>query len=55
MKKYNLAIVGVTGLVGRMFLKILDEYHFPFRPICFHRIPYIIQGNQHTYGKQLPL
>ena len=36
MKKYNLAIVGVTGLVGRMFLKILDEYHFPFHQLLLY-------------------
>lgn len=26
MKKYNIAIVGATGLVGRKFLEIIDEY-----------------------------
>lgn len=35
-EKYNLAIVGVTGLVGRMFLKILDEYHFPFHQLLLY-------------------
>lgn len=29
MKKINLAIVGVTGMVGRMFLKVLEERDFP--------------------------
>ncbi|MEJ5244275.1 MAG: aspartate-semialdehyde dehydrogenase [Bacteroidota bacterium] len=29
MKKVNLAIVGVTGLVGRTFLKVLEERNFP--------------------------
>ena len=29
MKKYNIAIVGATGLVGQMFLKIIDEYKIP--------------------------
>ena len=29
MKKYNLAIVGATGMVGRTFLKILEERNFP--------------------------
>ena len=29
MKKYNLAIVGATGLVGRTILKILEEKNFP--------------------------
>ncbi len=29
MKKYNVAIVGATGLVGLTFLKVLEEYRFP--------------------------
>ncbi len=29
MKKYNFAIVGVTGLVGRTFLEVLEEYKLP--------------------------
>lgn len=29
MKKYNLAIVGVTGAVGQTFLRILTERNFP--------------------------
>lgn len=29
MKKVNLAIVGATGLVGRTFLKVLEERNFP--------------------------
>ncbi len=29
MKKYNVAVVGATGLVGRTFLKVLEEYDFP--------------------------
>ena len=28
-KKYNIAIVGATGLVGRTFIQILEEYQFP--------------------------
>jgi aspartate-semialdehyde dehydrogenase len=30
MKNINLAIVGATGMVGRTFLKILEERDFPF-------------------------
>jgi len=30
MKNPNLAIVGVTGMVGRTFLKVLEERDFPF-------------------------
>ena len=25
MKKYNIAVVGATGMVGRTFLKVLEE------------------------------
>ena len=29
MQKINLAVVGVTGLVGRTFLKVLEEKNLP--------------------------
>ena len=29
MKKYNIAIVGATGMVGRTFLRVLEERNFP--------------------------
>ena len=29
MKKYNVAVVGATGVVGSTFLKVLKEYNFP--------------------------
>lgn len=29
MKKYNIAVVGATGVVGSMFLEVLKEYNFP--------------------------
>lgn len=29
MKKINLAVVGATGNVGRMILKVLEEKDFP--------------------------
>ena len=29
MKKYKVAVVGATGLVGSTFLKVLKEYDFP--------------------------
>ena len=29
MKKYNIAIVGATGMVGRTFLKVLEEVDLP--------------------------
>ena len=31
MKKVNVAIVGATGVVGRTFLKILEERKFPIK------------------------
>ncbi len=39
MKKYNIAIVGATGLVGRTFLKILDEYQFPINQLTLYASP----------------
>lgn len=33
MKKYNVAIVGATGLVGTTFIKVLEEYKFPVNEI----------------------
>ena len=33
MKKANLAIVGATGMVGRTFLKVLEEKKFPINNI----------------------
>ena len=29
LKKVNIAIVGATGMVGRTFLKVLEERNFP--------------------------
>jgi len=33
MKKYNVAIVGATGLVGQTFLRVLEEYQFPINKL----------------------
>ena len=35
MKKYNLAVVGATGLVGSTIIKILEERKFPINNIYF--------------------
>ena len=35
LKKYNFAIVGATGLVGRMFLTVLEEKKLPIENIYF--------------------
>ena len=29
MRKYNLAVVGATGMVGRKFLEVLEERQLP--------------------------
>ena len=29
MKKYNIAVVGATGMVGQTFLKVLEEFNLP--------------------------
>ena len=29
MKKYNIAVAGITGAVGQVFLSILEERDFP--------------------------
>lgn len=36
MKKYNVAVVGATGLVGRTFLKVLAEYKFPINNLILY-------------------
>ncbi len=33
MKKFNIAIVGITGMVGRSFLQVLSENKFPINKI----------------------
>ena len=33
MKKYDVAVVGATGLVGSTFLKLLWEYKFPINTL----------------------
>ena len=33
MNKYNVAIVGATGLVGHEFIKVLEQRHFPMASI----------------------
>lgn len=35
MKKYKLALVGATGLVGRTAIKVLEEYNLPISEIAF--------------------
>lgn len=35
MKKYRIAIIGATGMVGKHFIKILEERQFPIESIAF--------------------
>ena len=35
MKKFNIAVVGATGLVGGTILKVLEERNFPINNIYF--------------------
>ncbi len=35
MKKYNFAILGVTGAVGQEFLDIIEERNLPFADLKF--------------------
>ena len=36
MKAYNVAVVGATGLVGRTFLEVLEEYNFPINNLVLY-------------------
>ena len=36
MKSYNVAVAGATGLVGRTFLKVLEEYNFPINNLVLY-------------------
>lgn len=36
MKLYNVAVAGATGLVGRTFLKVLEEYNFPINNLVLY-------------------
>ena len=36
MKKYNVAVVGATGLVGQTFLRVLKEREFPIENLYLY-------------------
>ena len=36
MKKYNVAIVGATGLVGQTFFMVLKERNFPVEKLYLY-------------------
>ena len=46
MNKYKLAIVGATGLVGRTFLKVLEERNLPISS-------YTLFASSHSKGKTI--
>lgn len=46
MKKYNVAVVGATGLVGSTFLKVLAEYKFPINELT-------VFASERSVGKQV--
>lgn len=69
MKKVNLAIVGCTGMVGRTFLKVLDERNFPInelylyasarsqgKKIIFKDKEYIVEElNENSFDKDIDI
>jgi aspartate-semialdehyde dehydrogenase len=46
MKKYRVAIVGATGLVGQEFIRVLEQRHFPMSSICLY-------ASDRSVGKRL--
>lgn len=46
MKKYNVCVVGATGLVGRKFIEVLAEYDFPIENL------YLV-ASYRSKGKQI--
>ena len=47
MKKYNIAIVGATGMVGRKFLQVLEERSLPAKE-------YFLFASKRSAGKKIP-
>ena len=46
MKKYNIAIVGATGMVGQKFLQVLEERQLPAEN-------YILFASARSAGKKV--
>lgn len=69
MKKVNLAVVGATGMVGRTFLKILEERQLPIEnfyvmassrsagsTLTFNGKDYIVEElNEHSFDKPIDI
>lgn len=53
MNKYNVAIVGATGLVGHEFIRVLEQHHFPMASIRLcasdrsHGRKMMVNGEEH--------
>ncbi len=69
MKKVNVAVVGATGMVGRMFLKILEERQFPINnlylfsslrsagtKLLFNQNEYVVEElNEESFDKDIDI
>ncbi len=45
-KEYRVAVVGATGMVGRTFLKVLEEYNLPVKE-------YVLMASSRSAGSTL--
>ena len=60
MKKYNVCVLGATGMVGREMIKVLEERNFPvnkFLPLASHRTAgqkVSFQGKNYTVEEAKP-
>lgn len=54
MKRINLAVVGATGVVGQMMIKLIEEYNIPYKKIYLFASEksagkkVIVNGKEHT-------
>ncbi len=69
MKKVNLAVVGATGMVGRTFLKVLEERQLPIKnfyvmassrsagsTLTFNGKDYVVEElNEHSFDKPIDI
>ncbi len=69
MKKYNIAVVGATGMVGRTFLKVLEEFKLPVenyylmaskrsagKTVNFMGKDYVVEElNEHSFDKDIDI
>lgn len=69
MKKYNVAVVGATGLVGSTIIKLLEEREFPINniyflaskksagsKICFNNVDYLVEElNEEAFEKDIDI